>query len=170
MVATSIAALIVVGMMASADLKAELHSLVPQVGLMAALPAASMKWGTVGASIAMIMASWYMLSVPGAVGGQSLIRVLSWLRAAGIVIGVWVVMVAWGVVSPALSWPMMASALAAVALTPVLAAKAGAVRLVVKRRGVRSASCSTLVSPKNAMAEAEAWLWWKSRHRKIVAG
>ena len=73
--------------------------------------------------------------------------------------------IAWGVVSPALSWPMMAAPLAVVALTPVLAAKAGAAQLVVKRRGVRSTSYSTLVSPKNAMAEAEAWLRWMSRQR-----
>ena len=50
-----------------------------------------------------------------------------------------------------------------VAFTPILAAKAGMVRLLVRRRGVRSASYSTLVSPKDGLAGAEAGLWWKSR-------
>ena len=107
------------------------------------------------------------VGISGAVGGQRLIRVLSWLRVAGTLLGLWVVLVASGVVSPSLSWPMMAPALLMVALTPVVAAKVGVVRLVVKRRGVRSTSYSTLVSPKNAMAGAEAWLWWKSRRLVI---
>ena len=57
-----------------------------------------------------------------------------------------------------------------IVLTPVMAAKAGMVRLLVKRRGVRSGSYSTLVSPKDKLASAEAWLLWKSRRAKNAAG
>ena len=64
----------------------------------------------------------------------------------------------------------MAPVLLIVALTPVLAARAGMVRLLVRRREVRSGSYSNLVSPKDAFAGAEAWLWWQSRQRKSAAG
>ena len=65
---------------------------------------------------------------------------------------------------------MIAPVLVVVGLTPVLAAKAGMVRLLVRRRGVRSASYSNLVSPRDAMAGAEAWLWSQSPQRKSAAG
>ena len=65
---------------------------------------------------------------------------------------------------------MIARVLVVVGLTPVLAAKAGMVRLLVRRRGVRSTSHSGLVSPKDALATAEVLLWWQSPQRKSAAG
>ena len=53
---------------------------------------------------------------------------------------------AWGVLGIELLWSMMAPVLVMIVVTPILAAKAGAVRLLVRRRGVRSASYSNLVS------------------------
>ena len=106
-----------------------------------------------------------MLAVPGEFGGQPLVRVLSGLGAVGSLLGVWAILGAWGVVSPELSWPMMAGVLMVVGLTPVLAAKAGVVRLLVRRRGVTSASYSNLVGPKDALAGAEAWLWSRGPQR-----
>jgi hypothetical protein len=134
------------------------------------MSAAIMGWGTVGVSIGLILTSWYMLGVPGEDGGQTLVRVLSALRVAGMLMGLWVTAIVWGVESPALSWLMTAPVLFLVALTPILAAKAGTVRLLVRRRGVRSGSYSTLVSPKDALAGAEASLWWKSRQAKVRQG
>ena len=64
----------------------------------------------------------------------------------------------------------MAPVLPIVALTPVLAARAGMVRLLVRGREVRSGSYSNLVSPKDALAGAEAWPWWQSRQRRSAAG
>ena len=102
----------------------------------------------------------------GEIGGQPLVRVLSELKVAGSLLGLWVVLVTWGVVNPGLSWVMMAPALVMMVLTPILAAKFGVVRLVVKRRGVKSASYSNLVSPKDALAGAEAYLWRRARRTK----
>jgi len=57
----------------------------------------------------LILASWYMLGIPGDVGGQRLIRVLARLRVVGALLGLWVMAVARGVVIPALTWPMLAA-------------------------------------------------------------
>ncbi len=129
------------------------------------LPAMIMSWGTVAVAVALLLSALYMLSVTPKFGGQPLVRVLSGLRVVGNLMGLWVVVGAWGVVSPELSWPMMAPLLVAVGLTPVLAVKAGMVRLLVRRRGVMSEEYSALVSPKDALAGAEAWLWSQSRQR-----
>ena len=170
LVAGAILALIIMGMTGSADLKADLLSVLPSGVPIETIPAAIMGWGTFAASIGLFLASWLMLSVPGEDGGQPLVRVLSGLRVAGSLMGLWVIVATWGVVSPALSWSMLAPALLMIALTPVLAAKVGVVRLVVKRRGVKSESYSNLASPKDALAGAEALLWWKSRQAKTAPG
>ena len=169
-IAGSIVALVVLGMMGSADLKANVQSALPFGVPLATLPELIIGWGTGAVAVALLLSSLYMLSVPGEFGGQALVRVLSGLRVVGSLLGVWVVVGAWGVVSPGLSWPMMALALVLVGLTPVLAAKAGVVRLLVRRRGVRSASYSALVAPKDALASAEAWLWSQSPQHKDEVG
>ena len=106
-----------------------------------------------------LLLSLYMLTVPREFGGQPLVHVLSGRRVVAGLLGVWIVVGAWGVVSPELSWPIMAPVLVAVAMTSALAAKAGMVRLLVRRRGVKSPAYSNLVSPKGALATAEALLW-----------
>ena len=166
LVAGSIVTLVAIGMIGSTELKADLHSTLSVGRPLATFPTAIMSWGPLAGAVGLIMASWYMLLVPGEIGGQPLARVLSGLRIAGCLLGLWVVVGAWGVVDSELSWAMMAPVLVLIVLTPVLAAKAGMVRLLVRRRGVRSGSYSTLVSPKDALANAEAFLWWKSRQRK----
>ena len=97
-------ALAIMGLMGSADLKADLRSALPFGLPIETIPAPLMGWGTLAISISFILASWYMLGVPGETGGQTLVRVLSGLRIAGSVLGLWVVVVAWGVVIPDLSW------------------------------------------------------------------
>ena len=57
---------------------------------------------------------------------------------------------------------MTAPVLLTIMLTPILASKAGMVR----RRGVKSASYSNLVSPKDALAGAEALVWWQAWRTK----
>ena len=158
-IAGSIVALVVLGMMGSADLKANVQSALPFGVPLVTLPELVMGWGTVAVAVSLSLLSLWMLAVPGEFGGQPLVRILFGLRVAGSLLGVWVVVGAWGVVSPGLSWPMMAPVVVVVGLTPVLATKAGVVRLLVRRRGVKSASYSNLVSPKDALAGAEAWLW-----------
>ena len=160
-IAGFIAALVVLGLMGSTDLRTNLHSALPFGVPLVTLPGLIMGWGAVAVAVALLLSSLYMLTVPGEFGGQPLIRVLSGLRVVTSLLGGWVVAGAWEVVSPELSWPMMAPVLVVVGLTPVLATKAGMVRLLVRRRGVRSASYSNLVSPKDALAGAEAWLWWQ---------
>ena len=120
-------------------------------------------------AVALVWSYLWMLAVPGEFGGQPLVRVLMGLRVVASLLGVWVVLGAWGVVSPEMSWPMMAPVFVVVGLTPALAAKAGMVRLLVRRRGVKSASYSNLVSPKDALSGAEAWLWSQSRGRSEKA-
>ena len=170
LMAGSIVALVVLGLIGSADLRTDLHSALPFHVPLVTLPELMMGWGTVAMAVALLLSSLYMLAVPGEFGGQPLVRVLSGLGAIGSLLGLWAVVGAWEVVSPGLSWPMMAPALLIVALTPVLAAKAGMVRLLVRRRGVKSPAYSNLVSPKDALAGAEAWLWGQSRQRKSARG
>ena len=170
LVAGSIVALVVLGLIGLADPKANVQSALPFDVPLVTLPELVMGWGTVAAAVGLILASLWMLAVPGEFGGQPLVRVLSGLGVVASLLGVWVVVGAWEVVSPELSWPMMAPVLVAVGLTPVLAAKAGMVRLLVRRRGVRSESYSNLVSPKDALAGAEAWLWSQSQSRSKNAG
>ena len=124
-----------------------------------------MSWGTVAMAVALLSLSLWMLAVPGEFGGQPLVRVLSGLRVVASLLGVWAVVGAWGVVSPELSWPLAALVLLLVVLTPVLAARAGMVRLLVRRRGVKSGSYSALVRPRDALAGAEAWLWSQGRQK-----
>ena len=169
-IAGSIVALVALGMMGSADLKANVQSALPFGVPLVTLPELVMGWGTVAVAVALLLSSLYMLSVPGEFGAQPLVRVLSGLRVVGSLLGLWVVAGAWGVVSPELSWPMMAPVLVVIGLTPVLAAKAGVVRLLVRRRGVRSGSYSNLVSPKDALAGAEAWLWSQGRRPGASSG
>ena len=161
-VAGSIVALVLLGLIGSAGLRTDLHSALPFGVPLATLPELVMGWGTVAAAISLLL-SLYMLTVPGEFGGQPLVRVLSGLQVVGGLLGMWVVVSAWGVVSPELSWPMKALVLVAVGLTPVLAAKAGMVRLLVRRRGVKSPAHSNLVRPRDALAGGEAWLWSQSR-------
>ena len=156
--------------MGSADLKADVQSALPFGVPLLTLPTMMMGWGTVAVAVALLLSSFWMLAVPGEFGGQPLVRVLLGLRVVASLLGIWVVVGAWGVVSPELSWPMMAPVLVVVGLTPVLAARVGMVRLLVRRRGVRSTSYSGLVNPKDALAGAEAWLWWQSRQRKSAKG
>ena len=162
-IAGSIVALAVLGLLGSADLRTDLHSALPFGAPLVTIPELIMGWGTVATAVALLLSSLWMLAVPGEFGGQPLVRVLLGLRVAGGLLGIWVVVGAWGVVSPGLSWPMMAPVVVVVGLTPILAARAGMVRLLVRRRGVRSASYSNLVSPKDALAGAEAWLSWRER-------
>ena len=169
-VAGSIVALVVLGLIGSADLKAAVHPQLPFDVPLVTLPELITGWGTVAAAVSLLVLSSYMLTVPGEFGGQPLVRVLSGLRVVMSLLGVWVVAGAWAVVSAELSWPLTALALLPVGLTPVLAAKAGRVRLLVRRRSVRSGSYSNLVSPKDALAGAEAWLWWQSRQSKSAGG
>ncbi len=170
LVAGFIVALAVVGLIGSMDLRTDLHSALPFDVPLLTLPELIMGWGTVAVAVSLLLSSLWMLGVPGEFGGQPLVRVLSGLRVAGSLLGVLVVLGAWGVVSPGPSWPMMAPVLVAVGLTPVLAAKAGMVRLLVRRRQVKSASYSNLVRPKDALAGAEAWLWSQSQGRSKSAG
>ena len=165
LVAGSIVALVALGLTGSADLRTELHSAMPFGVPLVTRPELIMRWGTVAAAVSLLLSSMYMLAVPGEFGGQPLVRVLSGLRIVASLLGLWLVLGAWEVVSPVLSWPMIAPVLLVVGLTPVLAAKAGVVRLLVRRRGVRSTSYSGLVSPKDALAGAEAWLWSQSPQR-----
>ena len=169
-VAGFIVALVLLGMIGSADLRTELHSALPFGVPLVTLPELVVGWGTVAVAVALLLSSLWMLAVPGELGGQPLVRVLSGLRVVASLLGMWLVLGAWGVVSPELSWPMTAPVLVLVGLTPVLAAKAGMVKLLVRRRGVRSASYSNLVSPKDALAGAEAWLWSQSPQRKSAGG
>ena len=166
LLAGSIVALVVLGLLGPADLKAAIHPQLPFDVPLVPLPELITGWGTVAMAVALLLSSLWMLAVAGEFGGQPLVRVLSGLTVAGSLLGLWVVMGAWGVVGPELSRLMMAPVLVVVGLTPVLAARAGMVRLLVRRRGVRSASYSALVSPKDALAGAEAWLWSQSRQRK----
>ncbi len=170
LVAGSIVALVLLGMIGSADLRTELHSALPFGVPLVTLPELTMGWGTVVVAVALLSLSLWMLAVPGEFGGQPLFRVLLGLRVVASLLSAWVVVGAWGVVTPELSWPMMAPVLVVVGLTPVLAAKAGMVRLLVRRRGVRSGSYSNLVSPKDSLAGAEAWLWSQSQGRSEGAG
>ena len=165
-----VVALAVLGLIGSAGLKADVQSALPFGVPLVTLPELVMGWGTVAVAVALLLSTLWMLAVPGEFGGQPLVRILSGLRAIGSLLGVWVGLVIWGVVSPEMSWPMMPPVLVVVGLTPVLAAKAGMVRLLVRRRGVRSASYSNLVSAKDALAGAEAWLWAQSRQRKSAGG
>ena len=170
LVAGFIVALVVLGLIGSADLRADLPSALPFDVPLVTLPELIMGWGSVVAAVSLLLSSLWMLSVPGEFGGQPLVRVLLGLRAVGSLLGVWVVVGAWGVVSPGLSWSMMAPVIVVVGLTPVLAARAGMARLLVRRRGVRSESYSNLVRPKDALAGAEAWLWRQSQGRSKNAG
>ena len=169
-IAGFIVALVVLRMMGSADLKASVQSALPFGVPLVTLPELIMGWGTVAVAVALLLSSLWMLAVAREFGGQPLVRVLSGLMVVGSLLGLGVVVGAWGVVSPELSWPMMAPVLVVVGLTPVLAAKAGMVRLVVRRRGVKSASYSNLVAPKDALAGAEAWLWRQTPQRKSAGG
>ena len=118
LLAGAIIVLIIMGMMASPDLKVDLQSMLPFSAPMEMIPTAIIGWSTMGASIALILASWYMMAVPGEVGGQLLVRVLLGLRVAGTLLGLWVVVVVWGVIGPELSWPMTAPAVVLVAVHP----------------------------------------------------
>ena len=168
-IAGSIVALVVLGLMGSAALKADVQSALPLDVPLVTLPELIMGWGTVAAAVSLLLSSLWMLAVPGEFGGRPLVRVLSGLGVVASLLGVWVVIGAWGVVGPGLSWPMMGPILVAVALTPVLAARVGMVRLLVRRRGVKSASYSNLVSQKDALAGAEEWLWSQSQGRSEKA-
>ena len=159
-IAGSIVALVVLGLIGSADLKAAIHPQLPFGVPLVTLPELVMGWGTVAVAVALLLLSLWTLAVPREFGGQPLVRILSGLGVVASLLGVWVVFRTWGVVSPEVSWPMAAPALVVVGLTPVLAAKAGMVRLLVRRRGVRSTSYSNLVSPKDALARAESSIWW----------
>ena len=165
-IAGSIVTLVVLGLIGSAELRTDLHSALPFGVPLVTLPELIMGWGTVAVAVSLLLSSLYMLAVPGEFGGQPLVRVLSGLRVVASVLGLWVVAGVWEVVSPELSWPMVAPALVVVGLTLVLAAKVGMVRLLVRRRGVRSGSYSALVRPKDALATAEVLLWSQSRQSK----
>ena len=97
------------------------------------LPGASI-WVPFGVAIAMLVIAVYMLTGVAEVGGAALAKVLNWLRVLGSVVGAAALTGIWGVVSPAPSLILMGPASALVALTPMLAGRAGHVRLMVKRR------------------------------------
>ena len=85
--------------MGAAHLKAEVQSALPFDVPLVTLPELVMGWGTVAASVAVLLSSVWMLAVPGEFGGQPLVRVLSGLRVVASLLGIWVAVSAWGVVS-----------------------------------------------------------------------
>ena len=126
------------------------------------LPSASV-WGLFGISIAALVMAMSMLTVEAEVGGRVLAKVLSSLRGLGSLVGVWALSGIWGFLLPEPSLIILAPVVVLVALTPMLAGRAGYVRLLVKRREVRSGSYLAMVRPKNAEARWESWTWWSHR-------
>ena len=95
-----IVALVVLGLVGSGDLRTDLHLALPFGVPLVTLPELVMGWGTVAVAVSLLLSSLYMLTVPGEFGGQPLVRVLLGLRVVGSLLGVWVVVGAWEVVSP----------------------------------------------------------------------
>ncbi len=104
------------------------------------------------------------------VGGKTLTVTLDAIAVIGVLIGLYVVAGIWDIVSPSLSWPIQVPIWVLVALTPILAAESGSIRLLVRRRGRRSSSYSPLVEPKNALAHFDIWEWWNRWRRDGVNG
>lgn len=128
------------------------------------LPNAS-AWALFGSAIGLALASAYLSIVEAVVGGALLTAFLRWVVGLGSLVGVWALSGIWGFVSPEPSLIILAPVVVLVAFTPLLAGRAGYVRLMVKRRQVRSGSYTAMVKPKNAEAGWESWLWWSDRHR-----
>ena len=126
-------------------------------------------WGMFGVAIVMLLISLYMLTVEPAVGGAALAKVVSWLTVAGSLVGAAAVLGIWGIVGPAPSLILLAPVAGLLALTPILAGRAGQVRLLVKRRKVRPGSYSALVAPKDAIASVDSYLWWWQREERAKA-
>ena len=123
-----------------------------------------------GVTAGLILVSLYLLAMPGEIGGIVLSRLLKMMVVAGTVAGLLVVASSWGLVNPDMPWNVYVPALVILLLTPVLAAKSGRVRLLVRRRGVRPKSYLSLVSPKNAMASLNIKSWIEERRQQKAAG
>ena len=91
LVVGSIVALVVLGLIGSADLKADVQAALPFGVPLVTLPELVMGWGTVAVAVALLLSSMYMLSVPGEFGAQPLVRVLSGLGVVSSLLGIWVV-------------------------------------------------------------------------------
>ena len=111
-------------------------------------------WTVWGMVILLGVLSAYFLTVPGEIGGRKLARNLSVLTLLSSLVGVWTVAGMWALVAPTLPWTVNVPVAGLVILSPVLAAKAGKVRLLVRRRKVRPDSYQTLVEQRTPEARA----------------
>ena len=128
-------------------------------------PATITTWATLGTGITLLLISPLFLFSGPVKGGRVLGRILGFLIGVGVLAGLWTVALTLEFVGPPLFWPMYAPLVAMVALTPALAVKAGQVRLLVKRRGVRSEHYTSLVEPKNQKARYAIQDWWDKRRK-----
>jgi hypothetical protein len=128
-------------------------------------PADIARWAVVGSSTLLLMLSVLFMTAPGEVGGRALARLLGLCVLVGSIAGLWGVMTAWDWVTPVLWWPMQMPVWALVVITPFLAGKSGRVRLLVRRRAVKSQSYVPLVQPKNETARIDIQTWWERLRR-----
>ncbi|MCH8206647.1 MAG: hypothetical protein IH956_06545 [Chloroflexi bacterium] len=119
-------------------------------------------WTIVSAAGLLLLAAVYLLSISGEGGGKTLARGLSGLVVAGTLDGLWGVALARDVVAADLFWTMLTPMVAPLALTPIMAAQAGRVRLLVRRRKVRPSSYAELVEPRNEEARDRIRAWWEN--------
>ena len=128
-------------------------------------PATITTWATLGTGITLLLISPLFLFSGPVKGGRVLGRILGFLIGVGSLTGLWTVALALEFVGPPLFWPFYVPLVALAVLTPAMAVKAGQVRLLVKRRGVRSEHYTIMVEPKNAKARYAIQKWWDSRRK-----
>ena len=131
-------------------------------------PADITRWAVLGCTTGMIVISAVVLFSPAEYGGKTLATLSRLLVLVGNLAVLWGAAVAWELVSPWLSWPFQVPLWGLVALTPILAAKAGSVKLLVKRRGVRSSSYTSLMKPKNEKTRRKIRTWWSKWEQRMV--
>jgi len=162
--------LILVGLAIAGGLGVEVPSEFPFVLPVVTFPEAIAAWSVVGMSIALLLLLvGIFVFGDERVGGKAVADILDAIAVIGALIGLYVVAGFWEIVFPSLSWPMQVPVWVLVALTPILAALSGLVRLLVRRRGRRSSSYSPLVEPKNALARFDIWQW-RNRRQSGVNG
>ena len=124
-------------------------------------------WTVIGATVVLLLLSSVVLVFGSApYGGRTLIRVNGACVLLGTLTGLWAIAMAWRLVGPALPWLYHLAIWAPVVMTPALAARAGWVRLLVRRRGMRSNEYTILVKPKNSKARFEILNWWERWWRR----
>ena len=119
-------------------------------------------WPIVGLIGLSVLVSLYVVVIAES-DSKALIRVISGCNLLGVGAGVLSLALVWGGLDAEFEWPIHLAVWTFIALTPILAAKRGVVRLSVRRRRQKSNAYVPVVQPKSEDAKMMADRDWERR-------